>query len=235
MAIFGVLELEDVVQVGDKTRLSGVKSFVSKDEAAITLVRIKPESTGSFVTVSGVSLTYKDWYLDWSYATSGTKTVTIEITAGSVQTFTRNIEVVSEADDKLLSKDADLIAYEPDILKWVPSGRSSFLNLHRASQRLILDWLDSIRIWRNDGTKLTKDDISVTDDLKQLSAFLTLEMIFFGLSNKVDDTFLQKAKLYYSRAEGVKNRGRIQADFNGDGDLDSGENEDMKSFKLVRG
>lgn len=235
MAIFGYLELEQTVQINDKTRLNAVKSYVSKGESAITLVRIKPESTGSFVTVSASPVLAKDFYLDWQYTTSGVKTVTLEITTnGSPVTFTDTIEVVSASDDKLFSSDKDLMAIEPDVLKWIPVGRNSFLNVHRASQKLILDWLDSIRIWRTDGTKLTKADLSLTDDLKQLSIYTTLELIYMGISNKVDDVFLAKAKEYRSKAFEVKQRGRIQADFDGSGTLTAGEGADMRSFNLYR-
>ena len=234
MAIFGNIELESVVQTNDKTRINCSKSFVSKDNAAITLVRIKPEASGSFITVSGSPVLAKDFILDWEYTSSGSKTVTLEITAGAVQTFTKTITVLTSTDDCLYSADSDLTAIEPDILKWIPSGRNSFLNIHRAAQGLILDWLDSIRVWRNDGTKLTKADLKLTDDLKQLSIYTTLELIFMGISNKVDDVFLAKAREYRAKALDVKNRGRIQADFNGNGTLEKEDAYDMKSFRIYR-
>lgn len=235
MAIFGNIELESVVQLNDKTRINCSKTFVSKGSPAITLVRIKPEATGSFITVSASPVASKDFYLDWQYSTAGTKTVTLEVTAGgSPETFTATIEAVSAVDDKLFSSDQDLMAIEPDILKWIPVGRNSFLNVHRASQKLILDWLDSIRVWRTDGTKLTKADLSLTDDLKQLSIYMTLELIFMGISNKTDDVFLAKAREYRSKAFDVKQRGRIQADFDGSGTLTPGEGADMRSFNLFR-
>jgi hypothetical protein len=237
MAIFGNIEVESTVQVNDKTRINCIKTFVSKDSTAITLVRIKPEASESFIQVGTTSS--KDYYLDWEYSTAGTKVITLEITnivlmAPVVTTFTSSIEVLSVADDKLLSSDQDLSAIEPDILKWIPTGRNTFLNVHRKSQSLILDWLDSIRVWRTDGTKLTKEDLSLTDDLKQLSIYTTLSLIYMGISNKVDDVFLNKAREYANRAQEIKNRGRIQADFNGNGTLESSEGTDMRSYTMVR-
>jgi len=38
--IFPNLELEAIVQLGDRTRLSALKSFVTQNEAAISLVQI---------------------------------------------------------------------------------------------------------------------------------------------------------------------------------------------------
>ena len=40
MAIFGVIESDPVVQTNDKVRLKAMRSFISKDEAEITLVEI---------------------------------------------------------------------------------------------------------------------------------------------------------------------------------------------------
>jgi hypothetical protein len=234
MAIFGVLELEDTLQVDDKTRLSGVKSFVSKDNAAITLVEIEPHSGDGFKQVSGTGLTAKDWYLDWQYTTAGTKSVSIRITAGTTQTFTATLVVTSVADDKLWSSDKDLVGYEPDILKWVRPGRNSFLDMHRAAQRLILDWIYSQRIYNEQNEKLTKNDILVTDDVKQLSIYWTLYLIWKGMSNKPDDVFNQKAADYLKMVNLQKNSGRIQADFNGDGEISPTENTDMRSYRLVR-
>jgi hypothetical protein len=232
--IFGNLELEAVVQTKDKTRLNASKSFSPKGEQPIDQVKISPETGVDLIAVHGAG-NPKDWFLDWEYATSGTKTVTLEIKAGAhTETFTRSIEVVSASSDSLYSSDGDLTAIEPDILKWIPSGRNSFLNVHRAAQGLILDWLDSIRVWRNDGTKLTKADLKLTDDLKQLSIYITLELIFMGISNKVDDVFLAKAREYRAKSLDVKNRGRIQADFNGNGTLEKEDAYDMKSFRIYR-
>ena len=60
MAIFPHIELEDIVQVNDRTRLSAIKSFVSKDEAAVTLVEIEPESGSGFIDVTGAK--QADWF-----------------------------------------------------------------------------------------------------------------------------------------------------------------------------
>lgn len=233
--IFGYLELEGIVQTNDKTRLSAVKSYSSKDEADITLVRIKPDSTSSFVEVSGVGLSSRDWFLDWQYTTAGTKTVTLEITTdGSPALFTSDIEIVTPEVDYLFSSDKDLISNEPDILKWVPAGRNSFLNVHRAAQGFILDWLDNIRLHKKDGSRLEKEDILVTQDVKQLSTYWVLHLIFAGISNKTDDVFSDKAKTYLGKVSEVKNRGRIQLDLDGNNEITENERVDLRSFTMVR-
>lgn len=232
--IFGILELEDIVQVNDKTRLSGTKSYISKDEAAVTLVRIEPEATAGYVTVTGSS--YKDWYLDWQYATNGTKTVTIEITTdGAPQTFTKDIEVRTAAEDALWSSDADLIQFEQDLMKWTRPGRASFLDFHRKAQQEILFWLDEQRIWDDQGERFEKEDLIDTQEVKRLSINWTLKLIFFSLSNQTDDVFFNKSKYYESQAQTAQNRGRLLIDYNKDGELDiESDNYEMRSMRLLR-
>jgi hypothetical protein len=236
MAVFGYLELESVVQVGDKTRLSAIKSFAPKGSPAITTVRIKPQSTANWITVSGAQLTAKDWFLDWQYETSGEKTVELEITPHQqpVVLFSKTLQVVTEVEDRLFSSDQDLIAKEADILKWVPLGKNSFLYVHREAQKQILNWLDEIRVYRADGTKLTKEDLPLNDDLKQLSTDWALAIIFGSISNKPDDAFFQKKMDYMKLVENHKKRGRIIADFDGSGTIDKTDTQDLRTFRMVR-
>jgi hypothetical protein len=232
--IFGNLELEAIVQVNDKTRLNAAKSFISKDEAAITLVEIDPDGSG-YITVSGVGLTFKDWFIDWQYSTSGTKTVSLRITTnGAPVVFTKTISVLTAAQDLLWSSDQDLARHEQDILKWVTNGRNSFLDIHRKVQGLILDWLDSIRMHKEDGSRLEKEDILVTTDVNLISTYWALSVIFQNLSNKPDDTFAVKSKLYEKLKEAVKARGRIQVDLNDNGEIDSDEGQDLVSMRLIK-
>jgi len=229
MAIFPNLELEATVQENDKTRLDGTKTFVTSDEAAITLVEIEPVAANGFIDVTA------NQYLDWAYSTDGTATVQIRVTTdGSPVTISKTIEVVTAVDDKLFSSDADLTGHEPDILKWVRNGRSSFLDAHRAAQDRIIGWLDEHRIHDTTGARLTKADVIDTEEVADWSKFLTLQLIFEGLSNAVDDLFSIKASRYAHRVEGVRNRAVLRLDRNNDGEASVGEREDMRSSRLVR-
>ena len=232
MAIFPNLELEDTVQVNDKTRLSAIKSFVSKDNAAISNVEIEPESGSGYITVYNSNS--NNWFLDWQYATAGTKTVSCRVTAGSNSTVTKTIISISAADDKLWSSDTDLTAYESDILKWVVAGRNSFLNVHRKSQKLILDWFDEQRICDKDGNRLTKSSIIETEDLKKMSTLLTLSLIFESISNKPEDVFDVKAKFYNSLYMSARERGRIRFDYDNDATQEKSENVDNRSGMMFR-
>jgi hypothetical protein len=233
MAIFPVLEVEDVVQVSDKTRLNGVKSFVSKDNVAITLVEIEPEAGNGFVTVTGFS--YKEWFLDWSYAgVSRTVTVSLRITAGTTVTFTKTISVLTAADDYLFSGDGDIKALETDILQYVQVGRSSFLNVHREAQKKILDTLDEAGYTDLEGNRLTKQALVILTEVNAWSKYLTLAFIFWNIHNAVDDVFSGKARYYESMAKKAFDRTKIRLDVNGDAISEVGESVDTVSRDLVR-
>lgn len=231
--IFPVLEVESTVQIDDKTRLSGSKTFVSKDNAAITLVEIEPEAGAGFIDVTGAS--YKDWYLDWAYGgASRDVTVTLRVTAGSTVSFSKVVSVLTEADDMLYSNDQDIIAIESDILKWVPEGRSSYLNVHREAQIKIVDWLAEANITDVDGNRLGKDRIIDIDEVKSWSKYLTLSLIFRNISNSIDDIFSEKAKYYTSVAKDKADRTKVRLDLDGDGQTSRAEDVNFQSRDLIR-
>ena len=239
MAIFPLVETEPLVQVNDKTRLSAVKSFISKDEAAITLVEIEPEAGNGYIDVSGLPILAKNWFLDWSYATAGAKVVSLRITTDAAPVvFTKTLTVISAADDKLWSADSDLQILEPDIMSWVRQGRASFLDYHRTAQKRILEWFDNIKVWNKDGQPFTKNDITIAiadEDLKRISIYWTLELIFGGLSNKPDDVFALKELSYRkSRKELQADRSRIRVDYNLNGTIENTEQYMMRSIRLTR-
>lgn len=233
MALFPVLELEKVVQVGDKTRLDATKSFVSKGEAAVSLVRIKPEASESFITVTGSNA--KDWFLDWAYATAGTKTVTVEITTDGAP-ITKDFEIlsVSEADDMLFSNDKDLIEFESEILKYIKPGRASWLNMHRKAQELIVDWVNSRGNIQTNMEKFTKADFLDVSEVNEWSTALTLQLIFKNLSNAIGDIFEQKSKHYESMALDKRSRAVLRLDLDSDGQLDDGEYVGLTSIRMLR-
>lgn len=66
MARFPVLDIENIVQENDKTRLNAEKSFQSGDSSAISAVDIKPNRLGAFIPVYNAGDSTR-WHLDWSY------------------------------------------------------------------------------------------------------------------------------------------------------------------------
>ena len=233
--IFPCLELEDTLQINDKTRFDARKSFAS-NEGEIALVTITPEEGVAAIDVSDTR------FLDWQYATPGVKTVTLTLSlkeeddgeseAPEPVTFTKTINVVTPQEDGLFSSDADLVACEDSILQFVREGRNSYLDKHRAAQTLILDYLDEQRLWDKDNKRLSKDALIEPSDIKTWSTYLTLSIIFEGISNAVDDIFSVKAAKYKALAEQKKGRAILRLDTNGDGKEDT--RRSLDSSFLVR-
>lgn len=226
--IFPTLELEQTLQVDDRTRLSAEKSYITPDENAITLIEIEPEAGSGFIDVTSSR------YLDWQYSTDGSKSVTVRVTTdGSPVTFSRTLPVLSVADDRLFSSDSELLPYEPNLLEWVREGRNSFLDVHRAAQDRILSWLDENRIWDEQGNRLTKEDITDLEEVNDWSKFMTLRLIFEGLSNAVDDIFHEKALRYMEMESKARNRAALRLDRDNDGETDVIKT-DLRSMGLYR-
>jgi len=239
MSIFPKLELELEVQIDDKTRLDGTKSFISKGENPVTLVRIKPEASGTFIDVTGLSS--KDWFLDWIYDTGGTKAVSIEITTdttptSSPLTVSKDFDTyaVTEVSDHLFSQDQDLEKHEPDILKYVRAGRNSFLDMHRRARDLIINHVDESGWVDSQGLKITLSAFVNIDEVKEWSTALTMRLIFEGLSNKSDDIFGEKAKRYKTLELEHRNKTVLRLDLNGDLAVSRGEFLTVSSPRLVR-
>lgn len=235
MSIFGKLILEDVVQVDDKTRLDATKSFVSKDESAVTLVRIEAEDgVSGYVDVTGSSS--EDWYLDWAYSgLSRTVTVNVEITTdGSPVVFQQTLSLLTAADDKLFSADNQLTAREPDILNWVRVGRNSFLNIHRRARTIIVEWFNERGVTDIDGNKLDKNDFVDVEEVKLWAINLTLNLIFSGLHDVNEDVFKQKAIDYLKDANDHRDRALIRVDLDNDGVIEDGEINRIQSIGMSR-
>jgi hypothetical protein len=237
MSKFGVLKLEDVVQVDDKTRLDATGSYISKDESALTVVEIEPEAGYGFVTVTGTKAA--DWFLDWQYSTAGTKTVSVRLTnlvllVPDVVTFTKDIVVVTSATDYLFSADTDLLAYEDDILKYVKPGRNSWLNYHRRAQETIMKILNDKGYVDTSGDKFTKAALVDLDEVRLWSALITLSLIFENQSNAIDDIFGVKSKTYASKANDAGSKAILRIDVDGDAVIDQGEFLRPSSVSLVR-
>ena len=241
MAVFPVLELETKVQTNEKTRLSGLKSYLTQNEAAVILVRIQPSALDSFITVSALDATDSSfWFLDWQYSAIGIKTVVLEITndVGTpvITTFSKDIDVTDAATERLFSTDQDLMSEEPDILRFIRDGKSSFLDLHRTAQIKILDDIYRRKILDSSGAKLTIDNVIDIEELKQWSKYMVLRLIFQSVSNKVDDIFAAKSSLYAKLEQAAMNEAmnQMKIDYNNDGLATQEESKNFRSGDLVR-
>lgn len=349
MAIFPILEVEDRLQINDKTRFNATKSFVTTGSTAIASVEFKPGKNGTAITISSSSS--DDWYLDYAFSAStvdvdstnnkldfneGSSELTATISSGeyslddlaseiatqmgavggntytitvgndlkmtiastggfallnisgshidnsifddigfpttddhlglfaetdktgkssytgnviqyvtkqikatasdgsSTQSITSDIKVYSVIGDRLFSTDAELQAIEDDILKWVRTGRSSFLDKHRLAQDFILDELDRLGYQDVYGERLVKAAVVDIQEVKEWSKYLTLSFIFEGISNEVGDIFEAKAKRYMDMALKKKDRMVLRLDRDRDGQVTTNEFDVVRSAILRR-
>lgn len=161
----------------------------------------------------------------------------VTLTAGdgsTTATEDQYIGVLQETGDALFSNDSDLASHEPDIRKYVPSGRSSFKNLHRRCQELIISWLDEQGYVNVYDEKFTKFDIRDIEEVRQWSTAMALKLIFRGVSNAVDDVFAAKAKEFGIQEIVHRNRSVLRIDTDKDGVVDQTENLSVNSGVVVR-
>jgi len=239
MAIFGVLETDLVVQVNEKVRLDASKTFVTNDEADITLVEIKPSAADAYITVFstvGAEL-QENWFLDWSYSAAAATTASVRITTNAAPVvFTKDFTVVSVATDALFASDDDLKTIESDIMKWLPAGKSTWNFTHRKVQQRILTEIYKSRILGTDYEKLTKAEFLDISEVREWATYMALSMIYGSIQNAVDDVFMQKSKKYEAKSNEYQQYtfNILRADYNRDGNITETEKLDFRSGGLIR-
>lgn len=238
MAIFVVIDSEAIVQDSDKTRINAARSFVSGSNT-VAQIQIKPYAGTSFVDVT------ENGYLDWAYTHSGgeddpeTLTIAVKVTdsGGSSKTVTKTIQVVTEATDRLFATDDLLRKHDSNIMNYLPDGRSSFKDVHRRAQTLILAWLDREGYIDNYGDKIVLDDLVDIEEFREWAAFVALRLIYEGVSNAVDDIFQDKAKKYKGMEIFYRGRATVKIDLSNLGLASQAtvqERLDIRSCPVVR-
>ena len=219
--IFPKIKVDSLAQVGDGVRISALQT-IYRDLDEVLDIEISPNIDGendlAYISVlSGGD--FDLWYLDWVYATAGTYTPTIRVKTVLVPveyvTISKTITIITAATDQLFSSDDDIIQSEPDIYRYLPEGKTSYLFMHREAQRRILAHLDEKKIWKQDGTRYTKSDLFDKEEFVHWSRFLVLQMIYQAKVVDVGDIFFQKAEQYKILVAIAMNRGAVRLSGNG--------------------
>lgn len=223
--ISGVIQIDKEVFLNQTAIIDCSRFNLTSDEGEITLLEIKQNSTASFIDCTS------DKKLIFNVSGSGSQTASCRITTTlGVQTFTANYSIVDESSLNLLCDDSDLDMINPDVMKFLPIGRSSWTKERRLANKKVFDWLFSKKILKDDGSKLTEADIPDTEEFMRMAAYWSLYYIYSGLSNQVDDIFNRKAKEYKDEADLASAKALLTLD------LGSGaEQKDMAEIRLVRG
>jgi hypothetical protein len=225
--IFIQIKNEEKVQIDDMTRINVEDTFISPDEAAITLIEIEPETAVGYIDATAIK------YLDWAYATEGDKVVTVRVTTDGVAVSkTVTISCLSVATDRLFSTDKDIVSHENDLYRYLRKGRNTFTDFHRSAQKIILDELDQRGVTDREGKKLTALDIWDVEEVKEWSKYRTLSLIFMSVQSEVGDVYEIKSRSYLDLAARQSTRAFLRLDLDNDGAVDTTEN--MISGILVR-
>jgi len=192
--------------------------------------RASSVSAQSFLDLAVISASHTSALVEY-----GNKIITV-VASNGVQTDTKYfyLKAYSETGDRLFCSDGDLIAHEPDIMSWTQDGRSSFKNVYRRAQKLIIAWLDEKGYCNVYGDKYTKNDILDIEEVRQWATFMSLRLIFQGLSKSLDDIFDRKSKLYEGSEIAARNRVILRIDTNKDGQVEDTEGLSVYSGSLFR-
>lgn len=227
----------NIVRVGDKIRLDASQTTVLSPSVSVTVqsVTIQPESTAASFNVTGSPVNQKRWFLDYFYASSGQKTVTVTVTLSDATVYSKTftVQAISAADDKLLVDDEDIRSYDFEILRFIPEGFSTWRHVHRKATQDVVFFVNSLRI-KNLNNPITLDELLPSPNARQLALMLSLHMIYSQLSNRSDDKFYQRAMEAKKAAESIKSLPDFIIDFNKDSVLEPSEAADILSGRLSR-
>lgn len=158
-------------------------------------------------------------------------TLTVASTSESAS-IDQYIEVYTAEGDALFSEDSDLVAHENDIMKWLPQGRGSYMDLHRRAQRLILDWVDRQGYRDDEQKRITKFAFVQNTDVRVWSTYVVLKLFFMGVQNQTDDVFKKKAAYYEKLEIEARDRAVLNLDLDNDGKEDTIDGPDIRSGRL---
>lgn len=232
--IFPKLIHEDIVQVEDMTRFDMSQCFATPDEGAITNVEISFDSGASFIDVYQENL-HEKWFLDYAFSADGDKVVTVKVTTENGNTskdFTLNI--ITQEDDALFSKDSQIFALENEMKDFIPKGKTSFNSYHRVAQRNVIRFLDGEGIRNVYGAAFTKAQLVGNVHVSEFSTYETMMLIFEDLKVRDKDIFEKKKDSYADAYADAKKNARIKLDYNDDGEVDDNETKNIVSKFLTR-
>lgn len=230
--IFPVLDFESIAQVGDTVVFDASKSHVTPDEGAISSIEIDPGPGFIDVTAS-------EGVLQWVFSLEQNNTISVRITtSGNSETKTFTIQSFDAATEMLFSGDEDLKVLEPEIMCHLPQGKTSFINVHRAAQKTILRLLterkyqtECLNNNASERVAIAASEIFDREDVREWSKYMTLRMIFEGLSNQEDDIYERKSDDYRAAERNAMDRAMVAYDKDGDGKIERVDT--VKTTRLV--
>lgn len=231
--IFPIIKAESILQVGDKTRIFAVESFISGQDT-IDKVEIDPDSSGTYFEVTNPDP--ENWFLDWLYETPGSKTVKLKITDSALneKEVTKDIQVLTAEEDALFSNDRELNKYFSGIRSYLPKGKTSYNHIHREVQSIIIDKLDRKQVRDDQGNRLSKDVFKDNEEVRMWATYLALEIILQDLSNEPGDKWEKDSMLFRDKAEVFEGKSYLRFDTNKDGTVEEREGKSFSGIPLIK-
>jgi hypothetical protein len=154
------------------------------------------------------------------------------------QDFTATIQGIN----LVFADDNDLTSEQPNVSRFTPVGKSSFINYHVAARNEIVQTIrnggevkektDSNKT--NDVSNITQWDILDFGEIRQAAKYLALAKINFDISENTDDKAYQRYKDYMGQYGSAFKLFWKSIDNDDDGVVDDGERLRARSAELVR-
>lgn len=229
MAKFGIIISDEKVFSGDIIELDFNRSSFTPDETPEAISHEFSIDQTNWINVT------QQRKIVWSFNSVGLKTVYLRLTSTSgSEVFSKSINVLDLAAQKLFSKDQDLANVEPEIMKMLPKKWSSWNLMHLAAQEKIINLIRE-KGWKSwSGVAYTKDDFLNVSEVKEWSIAIALELAYFNISNASNDVFMEKSKYYASLVNAREANARIKLDYNKNTVADKDEEATFNTVGLSR-
>ena len=231
--IFPELKHDSVVQLADMFRLDASKTFVTPDEGEITNIQISFDQI-DYINIF-VELEPEKWFLDYAFDSVGEKDIYLKVTTesgDSEKQFTLN--VITEEEDALFSKDERLFSLENEFQYNIPKGRNSYKYAHREAQKQIVRYLDGEGVRKEDGSRFEKEDLVGNEYISEWSTYLTMILVLEDNRILSDDVYKEKRKHYNTLLIDAKKNAPIRLDFNQDEEVEPDEIKNVQCKFLER-
>lgn len=137
----------------------------------------------------------------------------------------------------VFSDDNDLVESYPDIMEYLPEGKSSFIAYHQSARNFILTYLrnkgKTIKA-RNAYKMIDQFDLHDHEEVRQASKYKALAMIFYNESDNVEDKWYQKAKDFDQLYGNSIDLNFLSIDEDDDGKVESSEKQSVQYIMVQR-
>lgn len=145
--------------------------------------------------------------------------------------FSGDFEVQMTGLDLVFSNDNDLVDEYPTIMDNLPQGEISFIRFHKAARDKILTEINNLNIRKvtniYNRRRINQFDIMDINEIRAVSKYTTIGLIYKSLSDAVDDKWSVESKANLSLASALIEMPNLSIDINDNGLKDEYQNASM--------